>query len=338
MFSIVSDMKVALLLTEPVFDSGLSIVCDVLDAANTLRGELQRPPPPWEVTLVGFRRHHRTARGHQVRAEPAESADPDVLVVPAVGVKDPTQLVGVVEARAQRRATDYISAAAARGVTVTGACTGTFFLAEAGVLNGRQATTSWWLGPAFRSRYPLVDLDTRATLVQDAGVATAGAAFAHIDLAIWLVRRRSPALAEIVVRYLLIGDRASQAGFAMPSVLAGQCPEVAAFERWIREHLGGSLSISDAAAVIGVSERTLQRRTMAAVGLSPLAFANEIRLDEAAHLLRSTSLSADAVAAAVGLCNASSLGQLVRRRRGSTLRELRGAASPGGGDHRVSAT
>lgn len=326
-FRIISDMRVALLLTESVFDSGLSIVCDVLDTANSLRCELQRPPPPWEITLVGFRRLHRTARGHRVRTEAPASVAPDVLVVPAVGVKEPTELVGLVESPVQRRAIEFVSAVAADGVVVAGACTGTFFLAEAGVLDGRQATTSWWLGPAFRERYPRVDLDTRATLVHDAEVATAGAAFAHIDLALWLVRRRSPALAELVARYLLIGDRASQAAFALPSVLAVQCPEIAAFERWVRAHLGEELSICNAAAAIGVSERTLQRRTLATLGLSPLAFVNEIRLDEASHLLRSTSLSADAVAAAVGFRNASSLGQLARRRRGCTVRALRGVTS-----------
>ncbi|WP_232491421.1 hypothetical protein [Mycobacterium dioxanotrophicus] len=66
----------ALLLTESVFDSGLSIVCDVLETANSLRSELCRPPAPWEITLVGFRRLHRTARGHQVRAESPASIDP----------------------------------------------------------------------------------------------------------------------------------------------------------------------------------------------------------------------------------------------------------------------
>lgn len=318
-------MRVGLLLTEPAFDSGFNIVCDVLDTANNLRGELRRPPPAWQVTLVGFRRRHRTARGHQVRAEPPASITPDVLVVPAVGVKDPAQLVGLITGREQRRAIEFIAAAAADGVVVAGACTGTFFLAEAGVLNGRRATTSWWLGPAFRERYPHVDLDTRASLVYDAEVATAAAAFAHIDLALWLVQRHSPALAELVARYLLIGERASQAAFALPSVLALQCPDIAAFERWVRDHLGDSLKISEASAAIGLSERTLQRRTMATLGMSPLAFANEIRLNEAAHLLRSTALSAEAVAAAVGFRNASSLGQLVRRRRGSTVRALRGA-------------
>lgn len=324
-------MHVAVLLTEGVFDSGLSIVCDVLETANNLREDLQRPPPRWEITLVGFRRHQRTARGHQLRAEPPTSVDAEVLVVPAVGAKNPAQLVGLIEDRAQRRTTEFIAAAAEQGVVVAGACTGTFFLAEAGVLNGRHATTSWWLGPAFRARYPLVDLDTRATLVHDTGVVTAAAAFAHIDLALWLVRRRSPALAELVARYLLIGDRSSQATFAMPSVLAIQSAEVAAFERWVRDHLTEPLSIRKAAEAIGVSARTLQRRTMATMGLSPLAFANEVRLDEAAHLLRNTSLSTDAVAAAVGLCNASSLGQLVRRRRGGNLRTLRGQGVLGAG-------
>ncbi|WP_345892254.1 hypothetical protein [Mycolicibacterium sphagni] len=80
-----------------MFDSGLSIVCDVLETANNLREDLQLPPPRWEITLAGFRRHHRTARGHQLRAEPPASVDADVLVVPAVGAKNPAQLIGVIE-------------------------------------------------------------------------------------------------------------------------------------------------------------------------------------------------------------------------------------------------
>jgi Transcriptional regulator containing an amidase domain and an AraC-type DNA-binding HTH domain len=78
-----------------------------------------------------------------------------------------------------------------------------------------------------------------------------------------------------------------------------------------------------------MSERTLQRVTATAMGVSPVEFVNEVRLDEAAFLLRSTALSADAVAARVGFQNAGTLRALVRRRRGVTLRELRrGSPTP----------
>ncbi|WP_214369509.1 hypothetical protein [Pseudonocardia sp. H11422] len=101
-----------------------------------------------------------------------------------------------------------------------------------------RPTFSWWLGSTFRSRYPAVDLDTGQTLVRAEGISTAGAAFAHIDLALSLMHVQSPALADLVARYLLVGDRVSQASFAVPTMLARNSPEMAAFERWVRSHLG----------------------------------------------------------------------------------------------------
>jgi AraC-like DNA-binding protein len=87
-------------------------------------------------------------------------------------------------------------------------------------------------------------------------------------------------------------------------------------------------------AAIGVSERTLQRTTAAVLGMSPTDFVHEIRLDEATFLLRTTNQTVDAIAAAVGYQNTSTLRALVRRRRGTTLSALRqirpGHRSPGG--------
>jgi transcriptional regulator GlxA family with amidase domain len=83
------------------------------------------------------------------------------------------------------------------------------------------------------------------------------------------------------------------------------------------------LQISGVAAAIGVSERTLQRATAAVLGMSPIDFLHEIRLDEATFLLRTTNQTVDAVAAAVGYQNTSTLRTLVRRRRGTTISALR---------------
>ena len=195
-------------------------------------------------------------------------------------------------------------------------------------MDGHDATTSWWLGPQFRRRYPDVRLDTSATLVVGEHATTAGAAFAHIDLALSLVQQRSPALAEIVARHLLIGQRSSQASFAMPTMLARRSPDVTAFEHWVRAHLDQPIRISDAATALGLSERTLQRLTATAVGLSPVQFVNETRVDHAVHLLRTTDLSTRAIAKQIGYQDPTSLRLLIRRRRGITLRQLRADTYP----------
>lgn len=209
------------------------------------------------------------------------------------------------------------------GTQLAAACSGAFFLAEAEVLDGLQATTSWWLGPAFRKRYPSVRLDERLTLVADGGVTTAGAAFAHIDLALSLVRQVSPDLADSVARHLVIGERSSQAAYAVPALLASHDTVVTAFERWVRDHLGDALRVGDAAVGIGVSERTLQRTTAAVLGMSPMDFVHEIRLEQATFLLRTTDRTIDQVARAVGYANTGTLRALVRRQRGTTLSALR---------------
>jgi transcriptional regulator GlxA family with amidase domain len=316
-------MRVAVLMVAGMFDSGLATVCDVLGAANAMRDQIERPPPAWEVTVVGSRRHLRTAAGHRVTTTPMDALEhpPDVLVAPALGLRGPDELIDTV--RSARRTVALIAAARSAGVDLAAACSGTFFLGEAGVLDEHDATTSWWLGSLFRARYPKVRLDTGATLVAGDGISTAGAAFAHIDLALSLVARHSPAVADLVTRYLLIGDRASQASFAVPTVMARHHPDMARFEQWVRGHLTEPVRVADAAAAIGLSERSLQRVTSSSVGMTPIEFLNEVRLDEAAYLLRSTQLTADAVAARVGFRNAGTLRSLVRRRRGVTLSSLR---------------
>jgi transcriptional regulator GlxA family with amidase domain len=87
-----------------------------------------------------------------------------------------------------------------RGTTIASACAGTFLLAEAGILDGLRATTTWWLSPAFRARYPRVELDHSQMVITCGGITTAGAAFGHIDLALSIVRVGSVRLGPEVRR------------------------------------------------------------------------------------------------------------------------------------------
>ncbi|MET7288803.1 helix-turn-helix domain-containing protein [Streptomyces sp. NPDC005573] len=318
-------MRVAVLAYDGVFDSGLAALLDVLAGANAMRGELPQPPPAWDVSTIGFRRRIRTGAGHLVQTLPAGAAEgADLLVVPALAERRPDALIAHVSGPDALPARRLVAATRAAGVPVASACTGTFLLAESGILDGRRATTSWWLAPYFRKRYPAVTVDESRMVTTSEGVTTAGAAFGHVDLALAVVRMGSPAVADLVARYLVVDERPSQAAYTIAEALAQSDPTVAAFERWARVHLDEPLSIAEGARAIGVSERTLQRAVSRTLGKSPLAFVRDLRVERAAHLLRTTGLPLDVIARKVGYEHANTLRVLLRERTGETASALRG--------------
>ncbi len=209
------------------------------------------------------------------------------------------------------------------GALVGAACTGTFVLADTSLLDGLSATTSWWLAPLFRERYPHVKLEESRMVVGSSRFVTAGAALAHNDLALWVVRRSSPALAALVARYLVIDPRPSQAVFMIPDHLMHTDPLIERLEQWARYRLAEGFSLGAAASATGTSERTLARRLKAVLGKTPLSYFQDIRVERAVHLLQTSNDSTDQIAAQVGYANGVSLRALLRRRLGRSVSELR---------------
>jgi transcriptional regulator GlxA family with amidase domain len=316
-------MEIAILVCDGVFDSGLAAILDVLDTANAMAGEICESPP-FDVTTVGFRPQARTGAGHLVTTmPPAHAEKADLLIVPAVAERQPEALLDFVGGDRALAVRALIAETRERGVAIASACAGTFLLAEAGILDGLRATTTWWLAPAFRARYPAVELDQGQMVITSDAITTAGAAFGHLDLALAIVRATSPALADLVARYLVVDERPSQSAYVIPSALAQSDPTVAAFERWVRERLAEPISIPHAAKSIGVSERTLQRSVQRTVGTSPIRFVQDLRIERATHLLRTSGLSVETIARKVGYEHPNTLRLLLRERTGKTTMALR---------------
>ena len=317
-------MRVHLLVLDGVFDLGLAALTDALGTANELAAALPDAPPPIEVTLVGVRRRVKTAQGLVVPVRPVDDVPvPDAVLVPALGAKMPEALAARLGQADVRDAIAALQRWSATGASTGAACTGTFVLAESTLLDGQPATTSWWLAPMFRQRYPRVALDESRMLVNAAGITTAGAAMAHLDLALSIVRSRSPALAALVARYLLVEARGSQAEFVIPDHLAHADPVVERFEAWARQNLTRGFSLGDAALAVGASERTLARRLRSVLGKSPLSYFQDLRIERAVHLLRTGSDSVDRIAAQIGYADGVTLRTLLRRKLGRGVRELR---------------
>src|SRR3984957_12460967 len=323
-YGIVLAMEVSVLAMQGAFDLGLSALLDTLGTAKELAGTMNAPTVTINVTVVGVRGRVRTAQGFSVPVVAAsKSRDPDAVLLPALGAKMPSSLAQRLTHRDVADAGGALREWAQGGAWIGAACTSTFVLADSTLLDGHDATTSWWLAPLFRGRYARIGLDESRMVVSSGAFVTAGAALAHIDLALGLIRRQSPALAALTARYLLIEPRVSQAIFMIPDHLAHNDPLVERFERWARRRLAQGFSLSDAARSAGTSERTLARRLRTVLGKSPLSYFQDLRVERAVHLLQTSNTSVDRIASEIGYSDGVTLRTLLRRKLGRGVREIR---------------
>lgn len=317
-------MRILVLALEGVFDTGLAATLDAFTVATALSAKLFGGKPRFHVTTIGMRRTVRTSHGLTVPVERIASAlKPDWVIVPAVNAKSPQELIAKLDRADVREAQTYLLERSAKGTQIGTACMGTFILAETGLLNEREAVTTWSLAPVFRKRYPQVHLnEARVVVANDIG-ATAGSAMGHLDLALWIIRQTSPELASTVSRYLLADIRPSQAPYIIPNHLAQADPVILRFEQWSREHLKHGFSLQEAAKALAMSARTLQRRCDAVLGKSPLSYFQDLRVEHAKSLLHRDDYDIESIAAEIGYADGNTLRTLLRDRLGRGVREIR---------------
>lgn len=321
---IILAMRIYVLALDGVFDTGIAVVLDALQTANELAEITKLSSLRFDVTVVGLRRAVRTSLGFTVPTnDSARRPTPDWVIVPALGFKMPGPLQAALARPDVGEATKLLRAWAAKGANVAAACIGTFVLAESGLLDYHEATTTWWLSPLFRQRYPNVRLDESRMIVSSGKIVTAGAALSHMDLALWLIRRKSPKLAALTAKYLIVDPRPSQSAYVVADHLAHSDPLVERFERWVRSNLAQGFSLDAAVAATGSSKRTLARRLQSVLGKSPRSYFQELRVERAVHLLKTTPDGVDAIAAKVGYSDGITLRNLLRRHLGVGVREIR---------------
>ena len=318
-------MNISILVLEGLFDTGLTVTLDALTLANKFAVQMMGGAPPFDVSVVGVRKKVRTAQGFIIPVKsPSDVAKPDWVIVPALSTGSPDVLVPALARKDVCDGKVQLQKWYAEGSQIAASCIGSFILAETGLLDGHQATTTWWLAPLFRQRYPRVMLDESRMLVTAERIVTAGAAMGHLDLALWLIRQSSPELANVVSRYLLADIRSAQAPYIIPNHLAQADPLILRFERWSRDHLKDGFSLQEAAKALATSGRTLQRRCESVLGKSPLSYFQDLRVEHARSLLQGSSLDLEAIAAEVGYVDGATLRTLLRQRLGRGVRDLRG--------------
>lgn len=297
--------------------SGLAVPVDMLRVAEQLA---RRRDPGTTLRLstvllsASGPREIATVGEHRVTALDAASTPVDAVLIPGPMHSGGGDLVRQLPGFAREVA--LLQAMHARGVPLASACCGSFLLAEAGLLDGRRATTSWWLDGAFRKRYPQVRLEIEEILVEDGTITTTGASTAIDQYLLQLLAQVvGPELAQQTARILLIDpDRQSQAPYisrALAERPRHSLTEKA--ERFLQRELHRELSVTELAEFCGTSERSLLRHFHHQYGLSPLAHIQRMRVERAKALLETTHLSFEEVMERCGYRDVSSFRKLFKR-------------------------
>jgi transcriptional regulator GlxA family with amidase domain len=195
-------------------------------------------------------------------------------------------------------------------------CTGTFILAEMGLLDGRSATTNWQYAKMFQRRYPRVNLNPKQMLTEDDGILCTGAATAVYHLALYLIRRfGSDRLATTCAKSLLVDpNRGSQTPYVLPTPPRnhGDDQILMAQERIERDYASID-TIDTIAREVGVSPRHFKRRFKTATGDLPSKYLQRVRIEAAKQRLETSRDTIEEITWAVGYRDVSSFSRLFKQ-------------------------
>ena len=227
------------------------------------------------------------------------------------------------------RETAWVRGQLAQGAAVCSVCTGSIFLAEAGLLDGLEATTHWSAAGIFNDCYPAVQLRPERILCAanpERSVITSGGAASWEDLALHLIARYcGTAEAVRIAKIFVLGDRSDgQLPFsAMGRPRAHEDAVIGECQTWIADHYAGPNPVARMIVRSGLPERTFKRRFKAATGYAPIDYVQALRIEEAKQILETTSEPTNSVAHAVGYEDPAFFRHLFKRRTGITPAKYR---------------
>ncbi|MGW3647625.1 helix-turn-helix domain-containing protein [Streptomyces sp. NPDC000878] len=293
------------------------------------RPELGLPGPLYEVTVCAPTPEVRLNHGFFTLTGVAglEAADEaDTLVVPG----RPDNVVPRGEA-----VLDAVRRTHARGARVMSLCTGSFALAEAGLLDGRRATTHWLWADTFRQLHPRVLLEPDVLFTDDGDILTAAGSAAALDLGLHIWRTDHGAeIANAVSRRLVFAAHrdGGQRQFVERPVPATPDESLGPLLAWAQERLADPLTVAGLASRAAVSPATLHRRFRSQLGTTPLTWLTGERVTLARRLIERGEERLDVVAARSGLGTAANLRARLRRETGLSPSAYRRRFGRGGGE------
>ena len=307
--------KFSFWMSEGAFFSSVSMLVDAFAIANLWQGMLtaKAAAPLFQTEILTTDGAPVTALGNipvMPHGAVEEEAVTDCLVI-APTLPNVTPMPANLDRLGQ-----WIDALRHRAVPIATVCTGTFILAELGLLDGKTATTNWQYARMFQKRYPKVNLKVQAVLTEDDGIFCTGAATAVYHLALQLIRRfGSDRLASACSKALLVDpNRSSQTPYVLNNPMRNHGDaQVLKAQQLIEEKFAAIDTVDTIARQVGISPRHFKRRFKSATGDLPLKYLQRIRIDAAKEKLETTHETIEEITWAVGYQDVSSFSRLFKQ-------------------------
>ena len=321
--------EVVILLFDDCQPSAVSTIIEALNIANLHWARVDNEgAPPFRWRTISFDgRPVRAMGGIQLAADgPVEKLGrPDLIFVPAVRSSDQGEMITLVE-RYTALWGDILRDHYKRNGYLAANCSATFILAETGLLDGRKATTTWFLSRAFHRRYPRVELLSDMLVTKDAKIFCSAAFSACLNLGLEIiVEFLGPRAVVPCARVMLIDvNRTTQLSFANVQEHINHDDDlVLRAQTLLLANVARAPDLERLARRLHVTTRTLGRRFKKAIGETPITFLQNARVERAKRLLEITNTSVDRVARRVGYDDAGSFRRLFVKTAGISPREYR---------------
>lgn len=309
--------RITLLAFDDCLASAVIGAVDLFQAANAIANHMRPGAAPVFVTRIVSvdGRPVRAASGVTLPVDGSyrARAAADAILIPGISLIEPSALLAAVTQLAPL--SHWLQSQHRAGAWLAASCTGTFLLAQAGLLDGRRAATTTWFAELFASRYPAVQLDRDATIATGPRLLSAGGAMSYLDLVLFLIETLAGReLARTVARYVVLDNRRGPTAPALiPHHRQSHDPLISKVERWMRANLRRAIRVPDIAAHAAVSARTLIRRFKTHTGDGPQAYLQRLRLETGKALLANTNYRLSQIIERVGYHDESAFRRLFKR-------------------------
>ncbi|TQV86569.1 GlxA family transcriptional regulator [Aliikangiella coralliicola] len=321
--------KISILVSDDIVASSVTGPMDMFNVANAVWQHISdnQTEPLFDVSLVSQSGEPVTLKNgvaFHPKQKLSQLSDCEFLLIGAYSYGNPNGLNRYI--RGQQSCYQHIRRIHHEGGMVGGYCSATFTLASSGLLDGIQATTSWFLKSLFAKKYPDVELVMDKLVVEQNGIWTAGASTSYLDLCLKVIEKLAgQQIASGISKVMLLDiNRASQLPFMnLPSVVNHNDNVIAKCQDWIQKNLANNIHLDDMSNQSTMSKRNFIRRFKKAVGETPATYLQQIRVEAAKRYLETTDLNLEQIIGKVGYDDLSAFRRVFQKMTSLSPKEYR---------------